>query len=188
MPEGRLIHGDCDISCPASLLVRQHPPHPHRYELSYSWMIEWTVARRPNGEVEIRLRGSITEVADFSPLTVDAPRIVLVADGLRFINSTGTLLLQKLLERLRKTSEIAFERCSPTLVAQFNMVPSLAEQGLIRSVITPLECGECVAEADALLDVSTATGIPALPERACEVCGAAMELAELEARYFGFLM
>jgi len=155
-------------------------------------MIEWSERLREDGAVEVRLRGSITEVADFSGLSdlsfgSGGARVALVADGVRFINSTGVLRFGDALARLAASATVTLERCSPTMVAQLNMIPSLLEGVTVSSVMAPLECSECVAEVTTLIQLNDAGGVPEVPARACEVCGSPLQLAELESRYFAFL-
>jgi len=150
-------------------------------------MLECEIVHEDGDHALIRLRGAITEVARFDTLEVEGDRIVLIADGLRYINSSGLQRLWEFLRPLAQRCVIEIERCSPALVTQLNLMPALADCCRVRSIIAPLECTECVAETDILVQVPDAGGVPAVPARRCEVCGGAMELAELEDRYFAFL-
>ena len=151
-------------------------------------MLEWTLDS-PVGAVlaRVRLKGEITEAVHFDGRHIDADEVVLVGDGVRYINSTGVKRLLEYLEQQARRGHVVAERWSPALVAQLNLMPRLASCVSIRSVIAPLECRECVAMVDILVDVDGAQRVPALPARRCEVCGGEMELAELEGRYFAFL-
>ncbi len=148
-------------------------------------MLEWTIERVDGAPISIRFKGAITEAACFDELAVVGTEVVLVVDGVRYINSTGLQRLWGFLEPLAKRCRIQLDRCSPAVVVQLNMMPALADCVNVRSVIAPLECTECIAETDVLIEVDE--GAPAIPARACEVCGAKMVLAELEQRYFAFL-
>jgi hypothetical protein len=148
-------------------------------------VLEWTVSAPEGDRATVRLRGAITEAASFEQLALSAAQVVLVADGIRYINSTGLQRLWGLIEPLARRCSIEVERCSPALVAQLNMMPALAACVRVTSIIAPLECSQCVAEADTLLPVGD--GPPTVPPRRCEVCGGDMVLAELEERYFAFL-
>ena len=150
-------------------------------------MLECEISRENGDSARIRLRGAITERAEFDTLDVDGDRLVLIADGLRYINSSGLQRLWEFLKPLAKRCKVEVERCSPALVTQLNLMPALADCCRVRSVIAPLECSECVAETDILVQVPDDGSAPVVPERTCEVCGSAMELAELEERYFSFL-
>ena len=151
-------------------------------------MLEWEISQGEANEERVRLKGAITEQACFDDLVLEGDRLVLVADGIRYINSTGLQRLWKFLEPLAARCTIEVERCSPALVTQLNLMPALADCLRVRSIIAPLECKECVAETDILLHVPSAGGIPAVPPRRCEVCGDAMVLGELVERYFSFLV
>ena len=151
-------------------------------------MLQWIPEADDDGEqARIRLRGTINERTTFDEWAVDGPRLVLIADGVRYINSTGLKRFWAFLQPLTTRYAIRFERCSPALVAQLNMMPALAESVSVRSLIAPLECTECVAETDVLVEVSDGQPRPSVPARTCEICGAPMVLAELEERYFAFL-
>jgi hypothetical protein len=150
-------------------------------------MLKWQVTSRETEETRVRLKGEITERVTFDAIDLEGDRIVLVPDGVRYINSTGVKRLLRFLEGCCERASVELERCSPAMVAQLNLVPRLADCVRVRSVIAPLECADCVAVADILVEVSEGSAPPVLPERQCEVCGAGMQLAELEERYFAFL-
>lgn len=149
-------------------------------------MLEWQTSTGGDGGVEIRLSGDLTEKVDLSELEITGDSVLLIADGVRHINSQGVKRLFDFIKTLAETTKISVSRCSPSFVHQLNMVPGLVQFIEIRSVIAPLECTECVAEADTLVPVNGEARLPQLPNRACEICGADMELAELEERYFAF--
>jgi len=149
-------------------------------------MLEWTIKQTEGEPLSIRFRGAITEAACFDDLAVDGTHVVLVVDGIRYINSTGLQRLWAFLEPLAKRCSVVLERCSPAIVVQLNMMPALADCVKVRSVIAPLECAECIAETDVLITIDGG-GPPVFTARACEVCGGAMVLSELEERYFAFL-
>jgi len=150
-------------------------------------MLEWSVISKSPQETRMRLKGDITERVTFDDLELEGATVVLVPDGIRYVNSTGVKRFLEFLENCCKTSNVALERCSPSIVAQLNLVPRLADCVHVRSVIAPLECAECVAVRDILVELERGAGPPEVEERACDVCGAPMLLAELEERYFAFL-
>lgn len=149
-------------------------------------MLEWTIITKSDEEVCVRLKGDITERVTFDDLELDRAHVVLVPDGIRYVNSTGVKRLLEFLEDCRRHASVELERCSPAIVAQLNLVPRLADCVQVRSVIAPLECAECVAVRDVLVTLRPGAGAPEVAELACEVCGAPMLLAELEERYFAF--
>lgn len=149
-------------------------------------MLEWKISKGGDGQLQVRLSGDLTEKVDFSELAIDAGAVTFVADGIRHINSQGVKRLFDFVKELAQRAQIRASRCSPSFVHQLNMVPELARCLTVVSVIAPMECTECVAEADTLVSLPANGEMPVLAPRACEVCGAAMELAELEERYFAF--
>jgi hypothetical protein len=150
-------------------------------------MLKWQITSQESGETRVRLKGDITERVSFDDLDLEGDHIVLVPDGIRYINSTGVKRLLKFMEVCCDTAKVTLERCSPAIVAQLNLVPRLADCVSVRSVIAPLECVECVAVNDVLVELGDAVEPPELPARECAVCGAKMQLAELEERYFSFM-
>lgn len=148
-------------------------------------MLEWSTRTRDDGTLEVRLTGDLTEKVDLGELRIDGDAVLFIADGVRHINSQGVQRLFHFIKALAENTRIEVARCSPSFVHQLNMVPELAHCVSVRSVIAPMECTECVAETDTLVRLD-GHGIPNMADRACEVCGATMELAELEERYFAF--
>jgi len=148
-------------------------------------MLEWSTRTGEDGVLAVRLSGDLTEKVDLAELHIDDGTVLFIVDGVRHINSQGVQRLFHFIKALAERATIEVARCSPSFVHQLNMVPGLAQHVRVRSVIAPMECTECVAEADTLVAVD-GPGIPTMEPRACEVCGAAMELAELEDRYFAF--
>lgn len=149
-------------------------------------MLEWTIEQADGAPLSIRFKGAITEAACFDDLTVDGTQVVLVVDGVRYINSTGLQRWWAFLEPLAKRCTVVLDRCSPAIVVQLNMMPALADCVSVRSIIAPLECTECIAETDVLLRLADG-GVPDIPARTCEICGGDMVLSEPAERYFAFL-
>ena len=151
-------------------------------------MLEWKISTGDDGQLQVRLSGDLTEKVDVSELIIDAGAVTFIADGIRHINSQGVKRLLDFVKELAARARIRASRCSPSFVHQLNMVPELARCLTVVSVIAPMECTECVAEADTLVTLPARGEMPALAARPCEICGAAMELAELEERYFAFAL
>ncbi len=149
-------------------------------------MLEWQKHTADDGRVQVRLTGDLTEKVDLKELTIDAASVLFIVDGVRHINSQGVKRFFEFIKDLSERTKIEAVRCSPSFVHQLNMLPELAEYINVSSVIAPMECTECVAEADTLIAVTGNGEVPSLGQRACEVCGGEMELAELEERYFAF--
>jgi len=153
-------------------------------------MLTWDVSRDQDGVVRLRLKGAITEAVTFDDLAREleaaGPHVVLIGDGVRYINSVGVKRLWRFLASLAERGRVDLERCSPSLCAQLNLVPALTACVRVVSIIAPLECTECIAETHILLDMPATGGTPDVPAYPCPVCGAVMELAELEQLYFAF--
>ena len=148
-------------------------------------MLRWKTRPRKEGELYVVLDGDLTEGESLRDLHVEADRVVLNLSRVRYINSEGSRRLLQFLTGLHNT-EIVIELCSPAVVDLLNMVPMMATMVKVESVIVPIECPECTAEADMRLHLPE-TGRPALDYPECQECGAVTELAVLPERYFAFI-
>ena len=139
------------------------------------------------------LTGRLDEEARLQELlaVVSAPRVVLDAGGIDFINSIGIReWIHLLLELRRQGAAVALVRASEPLTAQLSMLRAARDSVDVRSVYVPYECTACLREENALIDIGAhraslaAMKAPVLP---CPECGGRMELADLPERYFLFV-
>jgi anti-anti-sigma regulatory factor len=139
------------------------------------------------------LTGRLDEEARLDQLLValSAPRLVLDAAGVDFINSIGIReWIHLLIELRRRAASVALVRASEPLTAQLSMLRAARDSVDVRSVYVPYECTACLREENALIDIAThraslaAMRAPVLP---CPECGGRMELADLPERYFLFV-
>jgi len=137
-------------------------------------------------DVHATLGPDVNEHSDLSALAQSTGDLVLNLEHVRSINSSGARELIRFVEQLDDHQVIVAHRCSPAVVGQLNLLPMVAQRLLVRSVVTPLECQECLSICDVVVDV-VAGERPRLPDVACEQCGERMELADLPERYFAFL-
>lgn len=144
-----------------------------------------SISRAP-GHVYVTVAPEINEHSDLSAILESDDTLVLDLGEVRSINSTGVRTLIHFIEKLGKDRVVLAARCSPVFVGQLNYIPMLAKRLSVQSVIAPLECPHCLELRDVLVEVDVGVE-PEIPSMTCEQCGTAMELADLQERYFAFL-
>ncbi len=151
-------------------------------------MLHWTVETRGTGELVVTFLGEITAHVNFADLPGRGARwVTLDLAGVRRLNSPGVHAFLEFLTELGSTARIAAERCSPAIVVQLNMLPTLSRLLVVRSFFVPLECDRCLHEDEVLVELPEPTRRPVLPAPPCPKCGAGMLPAEPLERYFAFL-
>jgi serine/threonine protein kinase len=134
----------------------------------------------------IRLEGEVNESADLSAVFSHSGQVVLDLAGVTGINSVG---IRKWLEAFRDRppdQRMVFERCSPPIVSQINMVPAFAETGQIRSILAGYFCETCSDERLEILQTSTLQRGRA-PARRCPKCSGELNFEDLPEEYFAFV-
>lgn len=150
-------------------------------------MLHWTIESRTTGEIVVAFEGEITAHVSFETLSLRGRRVILDLAGVRRLNSQGVHQLLEFLQRVAESAPVEVERCSPAVILQLGMLPTMAALVSVRSLFVPLECARCSHEGDVLLEVPPSGRRPAVPETSCPECGAAMVLAEPPERYFAWL-
>lgn len=84
-----------------------------------------------------------------------------------------------------KVSNIYFVECSPSIVAQLNMIANFAGPGQVVSVQVPMICESCNWDTEMLVDMSKYTA-GTLPSLACKRCSSPMVIDDLPEQYFAF--
>jgi hypothetical protein len=108
-----------------------------------------------------------------------------------FVNSCGVRSWINFMREFSKDRKIQFERCTPEIVMQMNMIPSFKGNAVIGSVFGSYTCVKCSSHKSALFQAGK--NLPAsvdinLAPVNCDKCGSAMEFDELEEEYFAFNM
>jgi anti-anti-sigma regulatory factor len=148
--------------------------------------VSWRIVR--GSEVtQVFLFGELTEGCSLTDLVANVRgEITLDLSGVRRMNSWGVRELVNAVAALRAQGRLSYERCSPAIVNQLNMLPELTSQVTIRSLLAPMECPRCLAESELLVDVARGERHLSL-YCPCQECGAEMDLAEPRDRFFAFL-
>ena len=126
----------------------------------------------------VTFAGRIDETAQLAPLVGQLPQggVVLVPEGVTFVNSVGLREWIRFLRALRETGRsVTLERVADVLMTQMNLIGEL--RGLaITSFHAQYECPTCRDEDQPLVDAT-------LPPVACKECGSPMQLADFPERY-----
>jgi hypothetical protein len=138
-------------------------------------------------ETFVSIEGDINEHATFPDIPAGA-RVVLYLRLVHRINSEGMRRFDRFLRKLDRRMEVVAECCSPTVVAQLNLLPHLTRTMRVRSVVVPFECLDCRTEGEVRVHVGArGEGRPEFSAPGCPECGNPMVLSDLEERYFAFL-
>jgi DNA-directed RNA polymerase subunit RPC12/RpoP len=97
------------------------------------------------------------------------------------VNSTGVKAWLDAHRDSVDPPDLLFERCSPPVVRQLNMIPALLKTGRVVSIQAPYFCPACNAETLELLEPGD-TLEPA-PSRRCAACGSELEFDEIPGQY-----
>lgn len=152
--------------------------HAHEHDAPVPLVVEH--------DLHATLGPEVNEHSDLSALAQSTGDLVLNLANVRSINSSGGRELIRLVAHLDDHQVIVAHRCSPAIVGQLNLLPMVAQRLLVRSVVTPMECQECLCIRDVVVEVVPGER-PRLPDVACKQCGQRMELADIPERYFAFL-
>jgi hypothetical protein len=154
--------------------------------------VQWIGDRLKLREVEVRgtirleLAGEINETSDLRRLFRGPGRTDVDLGGVTRINSVG---VRAWLESARGASpdlDLVFHRCSPAIVSQINMTPSLTARARVESIMAPYYCERCDEEHLVLLLVEELDGENP-PDRTCQVCGSELRFDDVPEEYFAFL-
>ncbi len=145
--------------------------------------LRWMVASDRMTGSHVSLVGEVTETASLDGIAQLPRPVVLDLSGVRYINTSGSLVLVRLVEQL--SGSVFADRCSPAVVRQLNLLPDFSDHLAVRSVVLPLECPRCHTEHR--LDVDVGRRRPVVPMRQCGACGVALEPDEPLDSFFAFL-
>ena len=150
-------------------------------------IIEW-----PDKIFYIRLSGTIDEDNDLDEITqhLCGKTAVINTADLDRINSCGVREWMLWLAQLEKNGiTLFFIECSPSIIAQVNLVDNFLASGTIINFFSPYYCLNCNIDKMLLIDIGEAKESKSfkVPTSNCDQCGHAMEFDDLEGSYFGFL-
>ncbi|MBS1118284.1 MAG: hypothetical protein H6Q90_512 [Deltaproteobacteria bacterium] len=142
-----------------------------------------------DGGTWVALAGTVTEIADFTPLTKLRSPLRLDLIGIERINSLGVRSWIHFVRDCELAGlELSFERCSPVMIQQLSMISNfMGTRSRVKSLFVPYLCPMCNAEQLSLLEVAPNGPLMVPPTIPCPKCRATMHLDELEEMYTGLL-
>jgi hypothetical protein len=152
--------------------------------------LSWRIKPQADGAV-VELRGDLTETADLNRLRGRlSGNVVLHLGAVRRINSGGVREWVNFMAGLSRDVAVTLTHCSPSVVAQLNMIFNFRGRARVRSFMAPYTCDRCDTEEDKLVDVETHFAdrrARRMPEFKCASCGGALDFDEVADRYLSFL-
>ena len=153
----------------------------------------------PDGLLEIRVKGTIDEDANFSNLLKKISSAQPAPPSLRFdlssiqrINSCGVREWILFMERLGPSFELRYHSINELFAEQASIVSGMFGKGkiIIESFQTPYICNECDRPSLKVLtpkDVISSSGQIEAPSFNCETCQSPLEFDWIADEYFSFL-
>lgn len=119
------------------------------------------------------------------------PKVVIDLSEIERINSCGVRDWVNWLGKVEKggVEKTVFIHCSPSIVAQINLVSNFTGNGVVQSFYAPYFCPNCEREKVDLVetrDVAGRTPFKA-PVCRCDECDGVMDFDDMEDSYFAFL-
>lgn len=148
--------------------------------------MDW--ALEPRGEATwLRLRGAITERADFGALLGELGPGPVVVDlaGVTRVNSIGVRHWVDFVGRLCEGRRVELEECSPAFVEQLMLIERMQGDAEVRSIRLPFLCDDCDHGHELTLPLTGQTEIPLTAP--CPRCRVPSELDDLPERYTSLL-
>jgi anti-anti-sigma regulatory factor len=139
----------------------------------------------------VKLGGVIDEDNELGELTEKIPAGTVIIDlsEIDRINSCGVRDWVNWLTRVEKNgSRVVLVECSPSIVAQINLVNNFTGGGVVKSFFAPYFCPNCDREKVLLVEASEMVGGPSrAPICRCDECDGVMDFDDMEDSYFAFL-
>jgi len=138
-----------------------------------------------DGATVVSINGTVTELADFMPLTQLRGPLRFDLAGIERINSLGVRSWTQFVKAAEDIGlSLTFERVSPAMVQQISMISNfMGSRSRVRSLLVPYLCISCHHEHLQLVEVTPGIALAVPPRVTCAKCAAAMELDEVEAIY-----
>jgi anti-anti-sigma regulatory factor len=140
----------------------------------------------------LKLGGVIDEDNDLGALgdQVGPGPLIVDLSEIERINSCGVRDWVNWLGRVDKAkSPIVLVECSPSIVAQVNLVNNFTGVGVVKSFYAPYFCPSCDREKVLLIETRDAVGRSPFvaPTCRCDECDGPMDFDDMEESYFAFL-
>jgi len=181
-------------SCQVVALLEQEPGRRRSLCVLHGWGCGiqqigdalWMHEAAAHGVTHIKLRGDINENCEMGAVFGRSGPVRVDLSDVASLNSRGIHLWTQASSKRDLALRLYFERCSPPVVSQFNMLPALAASGIILSIQAPYVCPSCGRESieELSMDELRAHGLPA---RQCQACASPLEFDDMPEEYFAFM-
>lgn len=143
--------------------------------------------------LSLKLRGVVDEDNELAGIESQLSAGITVLDlaDIERINSCGVRDWVNWLGRIEKIGvRLVFVNCSPSIVAQMNLVHNFTAGGIVKSFYAPYFCPRCNKER--LLKLETEelvrdVPITSAPPCRCDDCDGPMDFDDMEESYFAFM-
>lgn len=140
--------------------------------------------------LSVKLSGVIDEDNDLAEHidTIGGPLVAVDLSGVERINSCGLRDWVNWVGALEsKGSKLLFVDCSPSIVAQINLVHNFTGSGHIKSLYLPYYCESCNEEHTLLYEAEELAEEQLPPASRCNGCEQFMDFDDMPDAYFAFL-
>ena len=144
------------------------------------------------GGYALKLRGGIIEGTDGAlavlPLKVTGDCMIDFSHVTN-ANSRGIADWLRFIKEFTKNRKVAFEGCTPVVVATINLMPGFLSKAKVKSVFATFNCPQCKANSQVLLkiDEDLSTSGRLMTVKNCPSCGSQTKLENPDDGYFDFL-
>ena len=140
----------------------------------------------------VKLSGIIDEDNSLGSLVEQIPAgtAVINVGEIERINSCGVRDWVNWLGKIEKSNaSVVLVECSPSIVAQINLVHNFTGSGAVKSFFAPYFCPACDLEKVLLIEAveMSAQGTPSAPTCRCDECDGVMDFDDMEESYFAFV-
>ncbi len=150
------------------------------------------VKNESNGDLLVKLAGSIEENVDFNAL-IGIPsgvqKMSIITREIIRINSLGVKAWIKYFQTIAsKGIQLNFLECSTAIVEQINLISNFTCGGSVESIFVPFCCSNCNTELLGLFRATDLVNIKfQIPDLKCSQCGGVAKFDDIPEEYFGFL-
>jgi len=141
----------------------------------------------------VKISGVIDEDNELAPLAdkLTTGTAIIDLSEIDRINSCGVRDWVNWLGRVEKggVKKIVLANCSPSIVAQINLVSNFTGSGVVRSFYAPYFCPNCDREKVMLVEARDLAGRQPFkaPTCRCDECDGVMDFDDMEESFFAFL-
>ncbi len=142
-----------------------------------------------DGTRHLILAGDIDEHAQLKPITeLESGTLILDLAGVERINSIGVREWINTMKLISDSVDVWWERVSPAMVMQLNMIANFNGRAKMRSIYAPYYCPRCDSEHRFLVQIADLDAEqPVAPKFSCPQCEQNLEFDDIEVDYFGAL-